>query len=334
MDDIELGPLASAYKNDLEQKQAEERGAQALVGAIREQLPQVELTEQEETAKANQLLGMMQYGLFMDSVNRLTLLKTLKKLKEQKAYKGMLLTGPDNKTQEIRTWEQLCSVMGLSRRTVDEDLANLAAFGESMLEAQQKMGVGYRELRGLRGTIAELPEEKRVEVQQLIEDAVASGDPENIYATLDEIGSRNKRLTDEIKAAKADAEAARKVAADANSSRMKALEELERIKHPRTENDHQTLLRLRRETHIKTITEQCQKITGMVVQLARMVSANPEVEGDPLLDADTMARINRQVSVMCQNMRDTLLDSGADVDFAAVYGADPMALDDENQVEA
>ena len=28
MDDIELGPLASAYKNDLEQKQAEERGAQ------------------------------------------------------------------------------------------------------------------------------------------------------------------------------------------------------------------------------------------------------------------------------------------------------------------
>ena len=202
-----------------------------------------------------------------------------------------------------------------------------------MLEAQQKMGVGYRELRGLRGTMAELPEEKRVEVRQLIEDAVASGDKENLLATLDEIGSRNKKLAEEKAAALADAEAARKVAADANTSRMKAQEELERIKHPRTENDHQTL-RLRRETQIKTITEQCQKITGMVVQLARMVSANPEVEGDPLLDADTMARINRQVSVMCQNMRDTLLDSGADVDFAAVYGADPMSLDDENQGEA
>lgn len=333
MDDIELGPLASAYKNDLEQKQAEERGAQALVGAIRERLPQVAQAEQVEAAQVNQLLGMMQYGRFVESVNRLTLLKTLKQLKERRAYKGAFIPGPDG-PREIRTWEQLCTAFGMSRSAVDEDLANLAAFGESMLEAQQKMGVGYRELRGLRGTMAELPEEKRVEVRQLIEDAVASGDKENLLATLDEIGSRNKRLTDEIKAAKADAEAARKVAADANSSRMKALEELERIKHPRTENDHQTLLRLRRETHIKTITEQCQKITGMVVQLARMVSANPEVEGDPLLDADTMARINRQVSVMCQNMRDTLLDSGADVDFAAVYGADPMALDDENQVEA
>lgn len=333
MDDIELGPLASAYKNDLEQKQAEERGAQALVGSIREQLPQVAQAEQMETAQVNQLLGMMQYGRFIESVNRLTLLKTLKQLKERKAYKGLFLALPDG-PREIRTWEHLCAAFGLSRSAVDEDLANLAAFGESMLEAQQKMGVGYRELRGLRGTMAELPEEKRVEVRQLIEDAVASGDKENLLATLDEIGSRNKKLAEEKAAALADAEAARKVAADANTSRMKAQEELERIKHPRTENDHQTLLRLRRETHIKTITEQCQKITGMVVQLARMVSANPEVEGDPLLDADTMARINRQVSVMCQNMRDTLLDSGADVDFAAVYGADPMALDDENQVEA
>ena len=333
MDDIELGPLASAYKNDLEQKQAEERGAQALVGAIREQLPQVAQAEQVEAAQVNQLLGMMQYGRFVESVNRLTLLKTLKQLKERRAYKGAFIPGPDG-PREIRTWEQLCTAFGMSRSAVDEDLANLAAFGESMLEAQQKMGVGYRELRGLRGTIAELPEEKRVEVRQLIEDAVASGDKENLLATLDEIGSRNKKLAEEKAAALADAEAARKVAADANTSRMKAQEELERIKHPRTENDHQTLLRLRRETHIKTITEQCQKITGMVVQLARMVSANPEVESDPLLDADTMARINRQVSVMCQNMRDTLLDSGADVDFAAVYGADPMALNDENQVEA
>ena len=333
MDDIELGPLASAYKDDYDKKMAEERGAQALVGSIREQLPQVAQAEQMETAQVNQLLGMMQYGRFIESVNRLTLLKTLKQLKERKAYKGLFLALPDG-PREIRTWEHLCTAFGLSRSAVDEDLANLAAFGESMLEAQQKMGVGYRELRGLRGTMAELPEEKRVEVRQLIEDAVASGDKENLLATLDEIGSRNKKLAEEKAAALADAEAARKVAADANTSRMKAQEELERIKHPRTENDHQTLLRLRRETHIKTITEQCQKITGMVVQLARMVSANPEVESDPLLDADTMARINRQVSVMCQNMRDTLLDSGADVDFAAVYGADPMALDDENQVEA
>lgn len=333
MDDIELGPLASAYKDDYDKKMAEERGAQALVGSIREQLPQVAQAEQVEAAQVNQLLGMMQYGRFVESVNRLTLLKTLKQLKERRAYKGAFIPGPDG-PREIRTWEQLCTAFGLSRSAVDEDLANLAAFGESMLEAQQKMGVGYRELRGLRGTIAELPEEKRVEVRQLIEDAVASGDKENLLATLDEIGSRNKKLAEEKAAALADAEAARKVAADANTSRMKAQEELERIKHPRTENDHQTLLRLRREAHIKTITEQCQEITGMVVQLARMVSANPEVEGDPLLDADTMARINRQVSVMCQDIRDTLLDSGADVDFAAVYGADPMALDDENQGEA
>lgn len=314
--------------------QAMKQGSQALVGAIREQLPHVMQAEQAESARANQLVGMMQYGRFVESVNRLALLKALQHLKEYKGYKGLILRDANNEPLEIRTWEQLCGAVGLSRKTVEEDLANLATFGESMLEAQRTMGVGYRELRGLRGTIAELPEDKRVEVRQLIEDAVASGDKENLLATLDEIGSRNKKLSEALKDARADAEAARKVAEDANRGKMKAQEELERLKHPRTENDHQVVIRLRRETHIKTITEQCQKITGMVVQLARMVEANPEVEGDPLQDADTMARINRQVSVMCQTVRDTLLDACIDVDFAAIYGADPMTLDGTDQDEA
>ena len=118
MDDIELGPLASAYKEDYDKKQAEERGAQALVGSIREQLPQVAQAEQMETAQVNQLLGMMQYGRFIESVNRLTLLKTLKQLKERKAYKGLFLALPDG-PREIRTWEHLCAAFGLSRSAVD-----------------------------------------------------------------------------------------------------------------------------------------------------------------------------------------------------------------------
>uniref|UniRef100_C6E6U1 Uncharacterized protein n=1 Tax=Geobacter sp. (strain M21) TaxID=443144 RepID=C6E6U1_GEOSM len=50
----------------------------------------------------------------------------------------------------IGTWDKFCDSVGMSRQKVDEDLANLAAFGEQFLTTCQQLSVGYRELRKLR----------------------------------------------------------------------------------------------------------------------------------------------------------------------------------------
>lgn len=286
------------------------------------------LTEQEQeerdTARANQLLGIVQYGAFMDRVNKLTLLKALGELRERKAYKGMMLGTPHGGTIRIETWSQLCNAFGMSDRKVEEDLANLAAFGEAMLEAQSKMGVGYRQLRGLRGEMQKLSPTEKLEVQQLIDDAVASGDKENLLATLDELGSRNKQLAEEARRAKEEAEDARRLKGAYLDAKVKAEEELMRLKNPKSESEAEELMRTRRVALMKEQADLCHRMIGTSIALATLVQKNPMVNDEPVIDGATMEALNLEMSKMCQIVRDNLLTGGYDVDFAADFSLDPI----------
>lgn len=286
------------------------------------------LTEQEQeevnTAQVNQLLGMMQYGQFLERVNKLTLVKTLAQLKERKAYKGLVVTTPMGGVVRIETWAQLCSTFGLDRHTVDQDLLNLAAFGEAMLEAQSKMGVGYRQLRGLRGEMQKLSDTEKMEVQQLIDDAVASGDKENLLATLDELGSRNRKLAEEARRAKEEAEDARRLKGAYLDAKVKAEEELMRLKNPKSESEAEELMRTRRVALMKEQADLCHRMIGTSIALATLVQKNPMVNDEPVIDGATMEALNLEMSKMCQIVRDNLLTGGYDVDFAADFSLDPI----------
>lgn len=303
-----------------------EVGTALLAQEARAVLPGEAEQEQLDIAQANQLFGMLQYGQFLDNVNRLTLLKTLAELKARKAYRGLVVPTPEGGTVCIKTWEQLCAACGLSRSAVEEDLQNMAVFGEKLLEAQSKMGVGYRQLRGLRGTLGELSEDKKLEVRQLIDDAVASGDKENLLATLEEIGSRNRKLAEQVEQARADAEDARKLKSAYLDAKIRAEDELQRLKNPRNESEAEELLRNRRVALLREVQEASAKIIGYSLKLATLVQKDPQMGDVPVIDGATMEALNMEISKMCQIVRDNLLSGGYDVDFAAQFEADPMDM--------
>ena len=300
------------------------QGAAIIAQEARAALVSEEDEQAKTTAEVNQLLGRMQMAQLVGSISRITMLKSLQRLKEHKAYKGMIVPGQDGTALKITTWEQLCNYMGTSRSKVEEDLANMAVFGERLIESQNDLGVGYRQLRGLRGEMQKLSPTEKLEVQQLIDDAVASGDKENLLATLDELGSRNRKLAEEARRAKEEAEDARRLKGAYLDAKVKAEEELMRLKNPRSESEAEELLRTRRVALMKEQADLCHRMIGTSIALATLVQKNPMVNDEPVIDGATMEALNLEMSKMCQIVRDNLLTGGYDVDFAADFSLDPI----------
>ncbi|MBK6742492.1 MAG: hypothetical protein IPG66_05740 [Hydrogenophilales bacterium] len=102
----------------------------------------------------NQMWGQIQMA---DAVSKLTTVVSLQKLayiKESKLYRALRgKTAHDKDGDEIAdvgTWDGFCRAIGSSRTKVDEDLTNLAVFGEDALNHLSAIGAGYRELRQYR----------------------------------------------------------------------------------------------------------------------------------------------------------------------------------------
>lgn len=92
-------------------------------------------------AQAHEVIGRVQSNLLMNKFTTVSNLIHLKQIKESKIYRDLPMVG---------TWDKYCDYIGLSRQKVDEDLANLAVFGEDFLLTSQQFGLGYREMRKLR----------------------------------------------------------------------------------------------------------------------------------------------------------------------------------------
>jgi hypothetical protein len=92
-------------------------------------------------AQAHEVIGRVQANTLMSKFANVSNLVHLKNIKEAKIYRDLPMVG---------TWDKYCQYIGLSRQKVDEDLANLAAFGEDFLLTCQQFSLGYRDLRKLR----------------------------------------------------------------------------------------------------------------------------------------------------------------------------------------
>lgn len=96
---------------------------------------------EQRIAESYEIAGRIQAFTFVEKVATVATLVQLRQAKESKVYRDL---------PGIGTWDNYCEYVGLSRRKVDEDLQNLALFGEQFLATVASFSLGYRELRKLR----------------------------------------------------------------------------------------------------------------------------------------------------------------------------------------
>jgi hypothetical protein len=102
---------------------------------------------------ANQLIGQVQMAAALSKFSLTVSTSKLAYIKDAKLYKALAVS----ESADVSTWEGFCTAIGMSRQKVDEDIANLRAFGEDAVESLSRVGAGYRELRQFR----RLPEDER-----------------------------------------------------------------------------------------------------------------------------------------------------------------------------
>lgn len=111
----------------------------------------------EERDLVNQLLGQAQMAGAFEEFSRTVRTSKLAYVKENKLYRALAGKKSPNGSEFSGTWDEFCSMLGMSVDKADMDIANLRTFGEEALESMSRMGIGYRELRQWR----RLPEDAR-----------------------------------------------------------------------------------------------------------------------------------------------------------------------------
>jgi len=95
----------------------------------------------EQTAKCHEIIGRIQAVKMMADFANIGGLLWVQQVKETKIYKDL---------PNVGTWENFCKYIGSSRQKIEEDLKNLAVFGEAFTTTVGAFGVGYHDLRKLR----------------------------------------------------------------------------------------------------------------------------------------------------------------------------------------
>ena len=175
--------------------------------------------KQAMIAQAHEIIGRVQANTLMAKFANVSNLVHLKNIKESKIYRDLPMVG---------TWDKYCEYIGLSRQKVDEDLANLAAFGEDFLTTCQQFSLGYRDLRKLRqlthgGTIQITDDAIEISGERIPLDAEHK---EDLQAAIEKVIEEQATLKDELKAQK---KAYDRVQEDTRKSMVKLQKDMDRL---------------------------------------------------------------------------------------------------------
>lgn len=327
-------PLADVYRET--ETASSGRGRPSTISSTPEPLPElpgavstVETTRQMATAFNNaataqqvhssESLGQLRAFYFMEQFSNIAKLKLLAELKEAKAYKGQKALNAKGELVEMNNFEDVCDVLGISLSKAKEDLQNLAVFGEEFLEASQRLGLGYRQLRQLRA----LPEDTR---QLVIEgEAVRSNDPEALKDLLEDIAARNATIRKEKDDLAADLAARDKVLEDKGRKLDEVQTELAKIKS--LSPDKQILLDAEREADAR------KKLDATILDLIGSAVQAFSVSNAVLMNPDgtniaTARYVHEVWSHACVRLNEMLHDNGIDVDFRQIVYPDWMGTVD------
>lgn len=232
----------------------------------------------EERDLVNQLLGQVQmansFARFADVVS-LTKLKHIKETKMYRALAGKKGVDPHgNEIADVGTFDGFCQALGLSRSKVDEDLANLNAFGELALNQLSALGVGYRELRQFR----KLPEDSR---SALIE-AAKTGNHEAVEFLAEELIAKHQaekeQLTKERDEAHADYDAQSQVLANRAQELDQVKQELEKVKR-----------RIQTMPPAEGLKEMRMEVSGMATEAESLLTNKLRVAFETMVNAGAEA---------------------------------------------
>ncbi|TAM72330.1 hypothetical protein EPN44_16060 [bacterium] len=255
----------------------------------------------------NQLMGQIQMANSIAKFSDVVGLSKLKHIKETKAYRalsGKKGIAPDGtEISDVGTFEGFCRALGMSYSKVDEDLKNLATFGEEALRQLSAVGAGYRELRALR----KLPEDERALI-------AAAPDRESLIELLEERGAAHAKEKEQLAADLAEAKA------DADAARNNTAERDRKISHLQDE-----VAKAKRKWKAATPDEQLAELQRGVTEASLAVRAALSVD-------DASFGLHGAVVLLAEHADSNGLDVSdflADV-FAQLLTAVRMVRDDED----
>lgn len=308
-------PLDASHENDMHEAEAAlaEQAAAPVVAELRAQNITVPKAELAQSLRLAETVGSIATFQLNEAINRVGALKALAEIRESKAYKGLtVLDRRSGEMVKVATWEQFCNAQGYSYQKIAEDLRNLAAFGGNLLEMQEALGLGYRDLRLLRKGIAELPQAERA---ALLAEVDAADGPEEMKEKLAE-------LKLELAKAKADKRemaetlAAKEKVSQAKNERLDALEEQVNRLTSMAPDEQQ---KAQEEINLKARQDVAQACMKLHVAAIELVGDCAAVLRDERATTDTCAYVHTRVSELMNNVADLVLGAGIDVDLRARF---------------
>lgn len=298
------------------------------VAQLRDEAVTVSNVEMDATILLAETRGLAQQAQFIETVSRMTTLTRLASIKEQKTYKGAQFREPSGNMITVKTWPEFCTALGMSRSRVDEDLNNLSVFGDNLLKMQDALGIGYRELRKLRAGFSMLDDASRA---LALEEVKNAGDKEELLAALDEMGVRNAKLTQANKEKDEQRASLDKLLGESRRKEYELQRKLDAMERPVSPDEEARSLIWMEANMKREIDDACRDLVRVADALAVIASNTfncgnngerwrslPEERHAQMVDY-----VNERVSSACGRVRDSLLNTGVDVDLALVF--DPEA---------
>lgn len=313
-----------------------EEAARPIVEDIRANAVTLHRGELAQSLHLAEVTGMIAAFQYNEAANRVAMLKAFAQIKESGVYKGMQVRDRNSgKAVTVNTWEEFCNAHGYSYPKIAEDLKNLATFGGDFLELQDSLGLGYRELRRLRAGIGQLPEGERKKVLAEINSVQGKDEAveklEEVRTRLAEAELRVQELSENMRATE---EVSRK-----KSGKLEELEvRLERMQSMSPTDQEKNLADIRAKAR-EDVEKECQQVFGAVISLCGLCAA---VFRDERADKSTVLWVHERVAMLMDNVSDTVLNSGIDVDLRARFelpapegeGTVPLFADDAGDISA
>lgn len=288
---------------------AVEAAARDIVAGLRANsltLTKGELAQSLDMAQAAGCITAFQYN---ETANRVGMLRLLAQIRDSKAYRGVTVTHrATGELITVKTWAEFCTAHGYSKQKIDEDLQNLAAFGDNLLELQDRLGLGYRDLRLLRSGLASLPPEEQ---QALLAEVSEAEAPEELRQKLDDL---RLELARERTARKdlAETMAARDKVSRQKSEKLDALEEqVARLTSVRPEDADSRRAELNAQA-LRHLDECCQQVTLKIFALCGQAASMMASED---VTDHTIQLMHERISVLIHGVADNILATGIDVDL-------------------
>ena len=209
-----MARTANPTKEAIELSAIDEQGINDAMNSI----TAIQSEYNEERDLVNQLLGQAQMADAFGKFSQTVWASKLNFVKENKLYRNLSGKKTPNGLELKGTWEEFCSLLGVSDEKANQDIANLKSFGEEALESMSRMGIGYRELRQYR----KLPEDQK---SALIEVAKA-GDKESLVELAEEFIAKNTKEKEQLKKENSNLQADYKALSKRNADVAKEKEEL------------------------------------------------------------------------------------------------------------